>query len=187
MNTYNAAAIFGPPDPFNIVNEIFDAGQTAMIDSLAGPFGATPVDIHDAFIGNEAAYTFILSGDSPPPLRSWPPRWTPRASPNRLARCLSRQHWLHLAAFGLRQRQNTPASDARPASDGFVPIHRSLNEASSVVARTRLAADATMLFDGCNRLTALRRTTRYRNRCRPRWGGRAEPKARRCRSSSIYD
>lgn len=66
LNTYNAAAIFGPADPFNIVNEIFDAGQTAMIDGLAGPFDATPVDIHDAFIGHEAAYTFILSGDSHP-------------------------------------------------------------------------------------------------------------------------
>jgi hypothetical protein len=37
-----------------------------MIDGLAGSFDATPVDIHDAFIGHEAAYTFILSGDSHP-------------------------------------------------------------------------------------------------------------------------
>ena len=37
-----------------------------MIDSLADPFDATPVDVHDAFIGHEAAYTFILAGDSHP-------------------------------------------------------------------------------------------------------------------------
>jgi lysophospholipase L1-like esterase len=66
LNSYNAAAIFGPTDPFNIISEIFDAGQTAMIDSLAGPFDATPVDIHDAFVGHEVAYTFILSGDAHP-------------------------------------------------------------------------------------------------------------------------
>ena len=54
-------------------------------------------------------------------------------------------------------------------NDGFVPIHRDLNEASPVVARTTLPADATMLFDRCNMLIALRRPTRTRNRCRPRW------------------
>ena len=56
-----------------------------------------------------------------------------------------------------------------PPNDGFVPIHRSLNEASSVVARTTLPADATMLFDGGNMLIALRRPTRTRDRCGPRW------------------
>ena len=56
-----------------------------------------------------------------------------------------------------------------PSNDGFVPIHRSLNEASTVVARTTLPADATMLLDGCNMLIALRRPTRTRNRCRTRW------------------
>jgi lysophospholipase L1-like esterase len=66
LNDYNAAAIFGPTDPFNIVSGIFDTGQTAMIDSLAVPFDATPVDIHDAFVGHEADYTFILSGDAHP-------------------------------------------------------------------------------------------------------------------------
>ena len=55
-----------------------------------------------------------------------------------------------------------------PSNDGFVPIHRSLNEASSVVARTTLPADATMIFEGCNVLIALRRPTRTRNRCRMR-------------------
>jgi hypothetical protein len=43
------------------------------------------------------------------------------------------------------------------------------DEASPVVARTTLPADATMLFDGCNMLIALSRPTRTRNRCRPRW------------------
>ena len=56
-----------------------------------------------------------------------------------------------------------------PSNDGFVAIHRSLNKASPVVARTMLPADATMPFDGCNMLIALRRPTRTRNRCRPRW------------------
>ena len=55
------------------------------------------------------------------------------------------------------------------SNDGFIPIHCGLNKASSVVARTTLPADATMLFDGCNMLIALRRPTRTRNRCRPRW------------------
>jgi hypothetical protein len=44
-----------------------------------------------------------------------------------------------------------------------------VSKASSVVARTTLPADATMLFDGRNMLIALRRPTRTRNRCRPRW------------------
>jgi hypothetical protein len=63
-----------------------------------------------------------------------------------------------------------------PSNDGFVPINRSLNEASSVVARTTLPADATMLFDGCNMLIALRRPTRTRNRCRPRWNDDVSPR-----------
>jgi hypothetical protein len=54
------------------------------------------------------------------------------------------------------------------SNDGFVSIHRSLNETSSVVARTTLPADATMLFDGRNMLIALRRPARTRNRRRPR-------------------
>jgi hypothetical protein len=44
-----------------------------------------------------------------------------------------------------------------PSNDGFVPIHRGLNEASPAVARTALPADATILLDGCNMLIALRR------------------------------
>ena len=44
-----------------------------------------------------------------------------------------------------------------PSNDGFVSIHCSLNEASPVVARTTLPAHATMPFDGCNMLIALRR------------------------------
>ena len=66
LNDYNAAAILGPTDPSNIVSGVFDAGQTAMIDSLALPFDATPVDVHDVFVGHEAAYTFILSGNGHP-------------------------------------------------------------------------------------------------------------------------
>lgn len=66
LNDYNAAAILGPTNPFNIASGIFDTGQTAMIDGLAGPFDATPVDIHDAFVGHETDYTFILSGDAHP-------------------------------------------------------------------------------------------------------------------------
>lgn len=62
LNSYNEQAVFGAADPFNIVNEIFDAGQTAMIESLTGPFDARLVDIHDAFIGHEAAYTVVVSG-----------------------------------------------------------------------------------------------------------------------------
>jgi lysophospholipase L1-like esterase len=62
LNSYNEQAVFGSADPFNIVNEIFDVGQTAMIHDLAGPFNARLVDIHDPFIGHEAAYTFVLSG-----------------------------------------------------------------------------------------------------------------------------
>jgi hypothetical protein len=54
--------VFGPADPFDIVNEIFDAGQTAMIEGLTGPFDAELVDIHTPFIGHEAACTFVLSG-----------------------------------------------------------------------------------------------------------------------------
>ena len=55
------------------------------------------------------------------------------------------------------------------SNDGFAPIHRSLDAASWVVARTTLPADATMLFDGCNMLIALRRTAHTRNHYRPRW------------------
>lgn len=62
LNSYNEQAVFGAGDPFDIANEIFDAGQTAMIESLAVPFDARLVDIHDPFIGHEAAYTFVLSG-----------------------------------------------------------------------------------------------------------------------------
>ena len=62
LNSYNEQAVFGAADPFNIVNEIFDAGQTAMIESLTGPFDARLVDIHDTFIGHEAAYTVVVSG-----------------------------------------------------------------------------------------------------------------------------
>ena len=62
LNSYNEQAVFGPGDPFDVINEIFDAGQTAMIESLARPFDARLVDIHDPFIGHEAAYTFVLSG-----------------------------------------------------------------------------------------------------------------------------
>jgi lysophospholipase L1-like esterase len=62
LNYYNPAAIFGPTDPFNIINEIFDSGQTALIDSLAGPFDARVVDIHAPFQGHETEFTFILSG-----------------------------------------------------------------------------------------------------------------------------
>jgi len=62
LNSYNEQAVFGAGDPFDIVNEIFDAGQTAMIQSLTGPFDARLVDIHVPFIGHEAAYTFVLSG-----------------------------------------------------------------------------------------------------------------------------
>ena len=40
---------------------------------------------------------------------------------------------------------------------GAVPVHPTL------------PTDAIMLFDGCNMLIALRRTTRTRNRRRPRW------------------
>jgi lysophospholipase L1-like esterase len=62
LNSYNEQAVFGASDPFDIANEIFDAGQTEMIASLTGPFDARLVDIHDPFIGHEAAYTFVLSG-----------------------------------------------------------------------------------------------------------------------------
>jgi lysophospholipase L1-like esterase len=62
LNYYNAAAIFGSADPFNIINEIFDSGQTALIDSLAGPFKADVVDIHTPFEGRETELTFVLSG-----------------------------------------------------------------------------------------------------------------------------
>ena len=55
-----------------------------------------------------------------------------------------------------------------PSNDGFVSIHCSLNEASPVVARMTLPAHATMPFDGCNMLIALRRpaSSSTRNRCR---------------------
>jgi lysophospholipase L1-like esterase len=66
LNSYNAAAIFGPTDPFNIVDKIFDTGQTAMINSLIVPFDARLVDIDQAFQGHEANFTFILAGDSHP-------------------------------------------------------------------------------------------------------------------------
>ena len=62
LNYYNAAAIFGPTDLFNIINEIFDNGQTAVIDYLAGPFDAHVVDIHTPFEGRESELTYILSG-----------------------------------------------------------------------------------------------------------------------------
>jgi lysophospholipase L1-like esterase len=62
LNYYNPAAILGPADPFNIINDIFDSGQTALIDSLAGPFNAHVVDIHTPFEGRETELTFVLSG-----------------------------------------------------------------------------------------------------------------------------
>jgi lysophospholipase L1-like esterase len=62
LNYYNPAAIFGPTDLFNIINEIFDSGQTTLINSLAGPFGARVVDIHTPFQGHESEFTFVLSG-----------------------------------------------------------------------------------------------------------------------------
>jgi lysophospholipase L1-like esterase len=62
LNYYNPDTIFGPTDTFNIINGLFDNGQTALIDSLAGPFDAKVVDIHSAFVGHETELTFILSG-----------------------------------------------------------------------------------------------------------------------------
>jgi hypothetical protein len=62
LNYYNPDTIFGPTDIFNIINGLFDNGQTALIDSLAGPFDAKVVDIHSAFVGHETELTFILSG-----------------------------------------------------------------------------------------------------------------------------
>jgi lysophospholipase L1-like esterase len=62
LNYYNSAAALGPDNPFNIINEIFDSGQTALIDSLAGPFNARVVDIHTPFEGHETELTYVLSG-----------------------------------------------------------------------------------------------------------------------------
>ena len=81
--------------------------------------------------------------------------------------CHPVQHVASNLCFDLLTGQS-PGEES-PPNDGFVPIHRSLNEASSVVARTTLPADATMLFDGGNMLIALRRPTRTRDRCGPRW------------------
>jgi lysophospholipase L1-like esterase len=66
LNSYNDATIFGPGDPFNIANQIFDAGQTAMIQGLEKPFDARLVDVHSAFQGHETAFTFVLQGDVHP-------------------------------------------------------------------------------------------------------------------------
>ena len=47
----------------SVVNEIFDAGQTSMIESLAGFVRrATRGYPQLPFVGHEAAYTFVLSG-----------------------------------------------------------------------------------------------------------------------------
>ena len=81
--------------------------------------------------------------------------------------CHPVQHVASNLCFDLLTGQS-PGEES-PPNDGFVPIHRSLNEALSVVARTTLPADATMLFDGGNMLIALRRPTRPRDRCGPRW------------------
>ena len=81
--------------------------------------------------------------------------------------CHPIQHVASNLCFDLLTGQSP--GEELPSNDGFVPIHRSLNEASPVVARTTLPADATMLFDRCNMLIALRRLTRTRYRCRPRW------------------
>ena len=62
LNYYNPAAFLGPTNPFNIINEIFDSGQAALINSLAGPFDARVVDIHTPFEGHETELTFVLSG-----------------------------------------------------------------------------------------------------------------------------
>lgn len=66
LNYYNPNAIFGPTDVFNIIDAQFDAGQTALINDLATPFGAQVVDIHTPFVGHEADLTYILSGDVHP-------------------------------------------------------------------------------------------------------------------------
>ena len=81
--------------------------------------------------------------------------------------CHPVQHVASNLCFDLLTGQS-PGEEST-ANDGFVPIHRGLNEASPVVAKTTLPADATMLFDGCNMLIALRRPIRTWNRCRPRW------------------
>jgi hypothetical protein len=81
--------------------------------------------------------------------------------------CHPVQHVASNLCFDLLTGQS-PGEES-PSNDGFVPIHCSLNEASPVVTRTTLPADATMLFDRCNMLIALRRLTRTRYSCRPRW------------------
>ncbi len=81
--------------------------------------------------------------------------------------CHPVQHIASKLCFDLLTGQS-PGEES-PSNDGFVPIHCGLNEASPVVARTTLPAHATMLFDGCNMLIALRHPARTQNRCRPRW------------------
>ena len=81
--------------------------------------------------------------------------------------CHPIQHIASNLCFDLLTGQS-PGEES-PSNDGFVSIHCSLNEASPVVARTTLPAHATMPFDGCNMLIALRRPARTQNRCRPRW------------------
>ena len=73
--------------------------------------------------------------------------------------CHPIQHIASNLCFDLLTGQS-PGEES-PSNDGFVSIHCSLNEASPVVARTTLPAHATMPFDGCNLLIALRRPAPY--------------------------
>ena len=69
--------------------------------------------------------------------------------------CHPIQHIASNHCFDLLTGQSP--GEGSPSNDGFVSIHCSLNEASPVVTRMTLPAHATMPFDGCNMLIALRR------------------------------
>jgi lysophospholipase L1-like esterase len=66
LNYFNPDGSLPPDNPFNIANTIFDQGQNALIESLAGPFHATVVDINTPFRGRETELTFVASGGAHP-------------------------------------------------------------------------------------------------------------------------
>lgn len=66
LNYYNPFAVFGTDDPLNQAALAFGALHQQLLEAEAAEFGAKIVDVYTPFLGHEAEYTHILSGNVHP-------------------------------------------------------------------------------------------------------------------------
>ncbi|MBL8793811.1 MAG: PEP-CTERM sorting domain-containing protein [Planctomycetia bacterium] len=66
LNYYNPFAVLGPDDPLNQSALVFGALHQQLLEAAAAEFDGRVVDVYTPFLGKEAAYTHILSGDVHP-------------------------------------------------------------------------------------------------------------------------